>query len=420
MTIIQAAAVLISLTALLGYVNERFIKLPTPIGVMLTALALSLGLLVFGTPGASQWAQTFLDNLNFNSLVMDGLLSFLLFAGALTVNLDDLNEQKWPVLTLATFGILLSTFLVGTLIYYALMLFGLNLPYIYALLFGALISPTDPIAVLGILKKLSVPKRIETLITGESLFNDGVGVVVFSVLLSFVEEGGGQPSVGSVALLFAEEAVGGILFGLVLGYVTYQLLKRVNNYSVEVLLTLAAVMGGYTLAQVIHTSGPLAMVVVGLFIGNRGRLFAMSETTREHLDTFWEMVDEVLNAVLFALIGLELLAVRFSGLNLAAALVAVPIALLSRTVSVGGPMNLFRIRQNYAPYTIRMMVWGGLKGGISIALALSLPEGDERNLIEVMTYGVVVFTILVQGLTVERVAKRMIEQQVSSGHERSQ
>ena len=405
----EVLAILLTLTAVFGYINERYIKLPTPIGVTLIAIVLSLLFLGFASPEVRNWAEGFLTGLDFNALVLEGMLSFLLFAGSLTVNLEDLAKQKWPVLILATLGVVASTFIVGTLTFFLVGLLGLELPFIYALLFGALISPTDPIAVLSILRSVGVPKDIETLITGESLFNDGVGVVVFSVILSLVGagHGGGEAGFEGVALLFATEALGGVAYGFVIGLVAYYLLKNVDNYSVEVLITLALVTGGYALALALHTSGPLAMVVAGLFIGNRGRLFAMSERTREHLDTFWEMTDEIFNAVLFVLIGLEMLIVEFLPIEFYAALLVIPLVLLSRLVSVGVPINLLRLRRNFLPYTVRMMVWGGLRGGISIALALSLPPGEERHLILAMTYGVVVFAILVQGLTVGQVAKRI-------------
>ena len=405
----EVLAILLTLTAVFGYINERYIKLPTPIGVTLIAIVLSLLFLGFASPDVTRWAERFLTGLDFNALVLEGMLSFLLFAGSLTVNLEDLAKQKWPVLILATLGVLTSTFIVGGLAFGLTRLLGLELPFIYALLFGALISPTDPIAVLSILRRVGVPKDIETLITGESLFNDGVGVVVFSVILSLVGagHGGGEAGFEGVALLFATEALGGVAYGFVIGLIAYYLLKNVDNYSVEVLITLALVTGGYALALALHTSGPLAMVVAGLFIGNRGRLFAMSERTREHLDTFWEMTDEIFNAVLFVLIGLEMLIVEFLPIEFYAALLVIPLVLLSRLVSVGVPINLLRLRRNFLPYTVRMMVWGGLRGGISIALALSLPPGEERHLILAMTYGVVVFAILVQGLTVGQVAKRI-------------
>ncbi len=410
MSIFEVSAVLLTITALFGFVNERFIKLPTTIGVTLIALIMSLGLVMFGSSGVESWAAQFLEKLNFDDLVLEGMLSFLLFAGSLTVNLDDLNKQKWPVLLLATLGVLISTFVVGGLSYFVLKLLGLELPFIYALLFGALISPTDPIAVLSILKRVGVPKDIETLITGESLFNDGVGVVIFTVILSLagVNTHGGHASEGvNIPLLFAQEALGGILFGLVIGLIAYYFLKAIDNYTVEILITLALVVGGYALALSLHTSGPLAMVIAGLFIGNRGRLFAMSAKTREHLDTFWELIDEILNAVLFVLIGLEMILVGLKGSYFVAVLFIIPIVLLGRFISVGGPISLMRLRQNFLPYTVRMMVWGGLRGGISIALALSLPMGAERNLIIGLTYGVVVFAILIQGLSIGQVAKRI-------------
>ncbi len=407
MDLFQAFAVLTTLTALFAYLNARFIKLPAPVGSLLVSLALSLVVVFFGSTALEGSAESFLQRLDFDSLVLQGLLSFLLFAGALNVNLDNLNRLKWPILTLATLGLLLSTFVVGTLMYVLLGALGLSLPYGYALLFGALISPTDPIAVLAILKQAGVSETTETLITGESLFNDGVGVVIFSVILGTVaagEHGGG--GVSEALTLFAQEAAGGLLFGLIVGYTAYLLLKSIDNHTVEVLITLAVVTGGYALAQTLHTSGPLAVVVAGLFIGNRGRLLAMSDKTREHLDTFWELIDEILNAVLFVLVGLEVVVLAFTQSYLWAALLAIPVVLGARLLGVGLPITLFRLRRTFLPYTIRVMVWGGLRGGISIALALSLPVSAERDLIIAMTYGVVVFSVLVQGLTVGRVARR--------------
>jgi len=402
----EAFALLMSLTALFAYLNARFIKLPTSVGGLLVALLLSLSVVLFGSTALEGRAEGFLQRLDFDALVLQGLLSFLLFAGALNVNLESLSRLKWPILTLATVGVVTSTLVVGTLMYFLLSLLGLPLPYGYALVFGALISPTDPIAVLAILKQAGVAENTETLITGESLFNDGVGVVIFSVLLGTVAAGehGGGGFTGAL-LLFVQEAVGGALFGLTVGYVAYLLLKSIDNYTVEVLLTLAVVTGGYALAQALHTSGPLAVVVAGLFIGNRGRLLAMSERTREHLDTFWEMMDEVLNAVLFVLIGLEVVVLAFTRGYLWAALLAVPVVLGARFISVGVPISLFRLRRTFRPYTVRVMVWGGLRGGISVALALSLPNSPERDLLIAMTYGVVVFSVLAQGLTIGQVAK---------------
>jgi CPA1 family monovalent cation:H+ antiporter len=378
-----------------------------PIGVTLAALVLSLGLVLFGGADAVPWADRLLASLDFDELVMHGMLSFLLFAGALFVDLDDLNRQRGPILLLATVGIVLSTFLVGAGTWLLLGWLGLDIPFLYALAFGALISPTDPIAVLAILKRVGVPEATETLITGESLFNDGVGVVVFGVLLSLLDGGAhGEASIGAVALLFLQEAGGGLAFGAALGYAGYLLLSQIDDHTAEILITLAIVTGGYAAALAMHTSGPLAVVVAGLFIGNRGRLLAMSARTREHLDTFWELADELINALLFVLIGVEVLILRFSTLAVEAALLAIPLVLLVRLVAVSVPIGLFRLRRDFAPYTTRLLVWGGLRGGISIALALSLPAGPERDLILTMTYGVVVFAILVQGTTLGALAAR--------------
>lgn len=377
---------------------------------MLTALVLSFGLLVageLGLAGVESVAEQFVARIDFSQTLMHGMLSFLLFAGALHVNLDELAEQRWPVGILATVGTFASTFIVGGLFWGLCQVLGIEIGFIYCLLFGALISPTDPIAVLGILKSARAPKSLETKITGESLFNDGIGVVLFVVLLQIVIGGEGEFSFTSAGLLLLEEAVGGVVFGLLLGGIGYWMLCRVDNYSVEVLITLAIVMGGYTLALAVHTSGPIAMVVAGLLIGNHGRRLAMSEKTREHLDTFWELVDEILNAVLFVLIGLELLVLSFTGTVFVAGLIAIPLVLFARFVCVGAPVALMRSVRDFSPGAIRVMVWGGLRGGISVALALSIPPGPERDVILPVTYSIVVFSILVQGLTVGKLVQRV-------------
>jgi len=406
MGLFDAMGVLFTLTALFAYLNYQYLKLPTPIGVMLAGLIFSLALVFIGGP-AEEWARGLLAAMPLERVLMQGMLAFLLFAGALHVNLSDLRK-RWPsILTLATLGVLLSTLIVGSGVYYLAGWLGIELPYIYALLFGALISPTDPIAVLGLLKKAGVPKDLEVLISGESLFNDGVGVVVFAVILSLAGEHGGhtEASLAGVSLFFAQEALGGLALGFVLGLVAFYLLRRTDDYSVEVLITLALVTGGYALAAHLHTSGPLAMVVAGLLIGNHGRALAMSERTREHLDTFWEMTDEILNALLFVLIGLEILLIHYTPGYLELAALAVPLVLTARFVSVGLPIAALRLVRHFAEYTIRLMTWGGLRGGISVALALSLPAGPERDLILALTYGVVVFSVLVQGLTIGKVAR---------------
>jgi len=407
MTTLNLAAILVTLAALFGYINHRYIRLPTTIGLMVIALAMSLSLIVLGLLGWSDienHAKLILSSVDFNKTLMHGMLSFLLFAGALHVELDDLANQKWVVAILATAGVTLSTFLVGTAAWYLLHWLNVQLPYVYCLLFGALISPTDPIAVMGIIKTVGAPKSLETKIAGESLFNDGVAVVIFLVLLS-IATSESEITPGYVALLFVEEAIGGILFGLVTGYITYRLLKNVNNYQVEILLTLALVMGGYALATAIHVSGPLAMVVAGLLIGNHGRQFAMSEYTREHLDTFWELVDEILNAVLFVLIGLEILVLTFIDDHLFASFLMIPVVILARMISVGLPIGFMRYKRPFSPHVVKILTWGGIRGGISVALALSLPAGPERELILSLTYVVVIFSIIVQGLTIGKLVR---------------
>lgn len=410
MAIFDVTAILVTIAAVFSYINYRYVKLPAAIGLMLIALAMSMGLIALaklGFPGLEEAVDGFVRRIDFNETLMHGMLSFLLFAGALHVNLNDLARQKWVIATLATVGTVSSTFVVGALFWLLAAALDHPVPFIYCLVFGALISPTDPIAVLGILKSAGAPKSLETKITGESLFNDGVGVVVFIVVLRLAT-GGEDLSVGEITLLFVEEALGGVVFGLLLGGIGYWMLTRVDNYSVEVLITLALVMGGYSLALAIHTSGPIAMVVAGLLIGNHGRRLAMSERTREHLDTFWELVDEILNTVLFVLIGLEVLILAFSGKTAVAALLAIPVVLLARFLCVGIPIRLMKLRREFTPGVIKILTWGGLRGGISVALALSIPAGPERNVILPVTYTVVVFSILVQGLTIGRVISRTI------------
>lgn len=409
MNLFNILAVLITLTALFSYINHRFIGLPVTIGVMLIALSLSLSLNLLGILGfdLKDPAEALLGSIDFSKTVFQGILCFLLFAGALHINIDDLLERKWSIGVLATLGVLISTFLVGTLMWWVSGWLGIQISYIYCLLFGALISPTDPIAVLGILKTIRIPKSLETKIVGESLFNDGVGVVVFLVILE-IATGTYEFDAGHIGLLFVQETIGGALFGLALGYLTYRMIKSVDNYQVEVLLTLALVVGGYALADVLHLSGPIAIVVAGLLIGNHGRLFAMSDNTRHQLDIFWELVDEILNAVLFVLIGLEILVLTFTQQYLLLSLIIIPLVIIARFVSIGIPMTLLRFFRTFSPGAVRIMTWGGLRGGISVALALSIPPAPERHVILAVTYAVVLFSILVQGLTIKGLVKRMI------------
>ncbi|MBU0480071.1 MAG: sodium:proton antiporter [Proteobacteria bacterium] len=406
MDIIHITAILITVSALFSYINYRFIRLPTAIGLMAITMALSIILMVLVGVGVNAVATVaqFVSKIDFHDTLMEGMLSFLLFAAALDVDLGDLAKQKWTILGLATGGVIISTALIGTAIRVLLGLFGVKISLAYALLFGALISPTDPIAVMGILKKAGIPKSLETKVAGESLFNDGVGVVVFLVVLG-IATGGHELNGADIALLFLQEAAGGLLLGLLLGYLCYRLLVSVDQYQVEVLLTLALVMGGYSLANALHLSGPLAMVVAGLMIGNQGRMFAMSKHTRTNLDSFWHLTDYILNAVLFVLIGLEVLILDFDHTDLWIAPLAIIVALLGRFISIAGLISMMRPFRHFTDNVVKIMTWGGLRGGISVALALSIPTGDERNLILVMTYSVVVFSILVQGLTIEKLVR---------------
>jgi CPA1 family monovalent cation:H+ antiporter len=385
--------------------------MPTTIGVMAAALVLSLALVGLDAVGVAHevrvYGASLLRSIDFSDVLMQGMLSLLLFAGALHVDLSELKAYRWPVGALAVLSTLLSTVAVGYGMWFALPLVGLDLPLMYCLLFGALISPTDPIAVMGILKSAGAPKELELVIAGESLFNDGVGVVIFSLLLGMLASGI-TPTLGHGLELLLHEAGGGLLFGGALGYVTFRLLKSIDNYQVEVLLTLAAVTGGYALANQLHVSGPLAMVVAGLMIGNHGRALAMSDTTRRYLDMFWELIDEILNATLFVLIGMEILLVAFSFNDLVAVMVAVAVTLTARLLTVGLPVRLLPRAFKLPSGSWKVLTWGGLRGGISVALALSLPDGPERNTVVALTYGVVVFSILVQGLSIGKVIRRAI------------
>ena len=407
MTVFEVAACLITLAAVLSYLNYTLLKLPPAIDLMALSLAGSLALVLVGlaVPALERGARDLVHRIDLNQAFLNGMLGFMLFAGSLHIKLHELASRKWAVAVLSTVGVLISTAAVGLLAWALLNAAGIEARPIYCLLFGALISPTDPIAVMAILRQAGVPKDMEVQIAGESLFNDGVGVVVFLGLLE-IATGAVEPDALHLTELFLWEAVGGAAVGFALGWVTYRMLRSVDNYQVEVLLSLALVAGGYALVNSLHMSGPIAMVVAGILIGNLGRAYAMSPTTIEHVDTFWELLDEILNAVLFVLIGLEVLALAFTGKYLLVGLLAVPLVLFARLVSVAGPIAAMRRRGRFARYTIRTLTWGGLRGGISVALALSLPrevKGEpvaERDAILAMTYVVVVFSILVQGLTV--------------------
>ena len=409
MELYDTLALLIVVAAVFGYVNHRFLRLPGVIGLMVLTLVsslLAIGLGKLGVPWVLT-ASELVRGIDFHTVLMQVMLSFLLFAGALHVDLRALGKQGVAVGAMATAGTLLSTGLVGTAIYYLLPLFGRPTDFIYCLLFGALISPTDPIAVLGILKEARIDKRLEIRIVGESLFNDGIAVVVFVSLFQIAQFGAAQATPAVIGKLFLQEAVGGIALGAVLGYAAYWALRGIDHYQVEVMITLALVMGGTVLAARLHTSGPLAIVVAGLIVGDKGRGLGMSDVTREYLDKFWELLDEILNAVLFVLIGLKMLVLDISRTTLLVGLVAIGVVLLARWVSVGLPLVLLKCRYPFDRRTLRVLTWGGLRGGISVALALSLPESMPRDLIVGITYVVVIFSIVVQGLSIGPLVKKL-------------
>jgi CPA1 family monovalent cation:H+ antiporter len=410
MTEFQFIAIILTFAAVGGYINYRYIGFPTTIGHMAFALLLSVLAIIAGELGwlDIESLKGVVGHIDFTQILLHGMLSFLLFAGALHIDLNDLKDVKWPVGILATAGVLLATFITGTLTWMAAHAIGIDFPYVYALLFGALISPTDPIAVLSILKQVGVKKSLFVKVGGESLFNDGVGVVVFLAILGSVAKPD-HIDIAEFFTVFIKEGIGGLALGGLLGWITYRLLRSIDEYTVEIMLTIALVAGGYALAEFIHVSAPLCMVSAGLIIGNQGRHFAMSETTSTHLDLFWELIDEILNAVLFLLIGLEILIVTVSNQTVILGIFAIAAVLLGRLISVGIPITLLRLKTDFDKGTIRLLTWGGLRGGLSIAMALSLPESPEKSIILTLTYAVVLFSILVQGLSFRRVINVIIK-----------
>ncbi|MDP4680292.1 MAG: sodium:proton antiporter [Cyclobacteriaceae bacterium] len=410
MDLFPITTVLVTISAVFGYINVRFLKLPNTIGLMLMSILFTLGVFALSYFDATllNAEKYIITQIDFKAVLLDIMLSFLLFAGALHTNFEQLKVQRWPILAFATIGVLTSTFLVGTTVYYLLQLIGMNIQFVHCLLFGALISPTDPIAVLGILKKAGAPKILETKIVGESLFNDGVGVVVFLTIFQFASPGEGHTGLTDIMKLFGLEVIGGISLGLALGWITYKLMKSIDDYDIEVIITLAAVMGGTVIAQKLHLSAPLAMVTAGLMIGNDTvRDSAMSEITETYVDKFWELIDILLNTILFVLIGMELLVLTLEGKYILAGFLAIPIVLACRYVSLLLPINFYKNKLNFVPNTNLIMTWGGLRGGISIALALGLTETMERDLFLVITYIVVIFSIIVQGLTIGKLVNKL-------------
>ena len=409
MQIYHYFTIIIILAAAFGYFNKRFLKLPRTIGVMIISLLTSLGIVLTASSFPDLFVQTkeMILSVDFYTILMEIMLSFLLFAGSIHIRLNDIKSERVPIIAFSTIGVLLSTFIVGGLMYLLLQAFSLDIPFINCLLFGALISPTDPIAVMGILKTANIPKSLETKISGESLFNDGVAVVLFVAILEISKVGFENMGFTDIALLFLREAGGGIILGTILGSAATYFLKTIDDYSVEVMVTLAMVMGGYWLASSLHISGPLAMVVAGIFIGNRGREVGMSRITEEYIDKFWEMLDEILNAILFLLIGLELLVINFENIYILIGIIAIFVVLFARFVSVGIPFFLLKRRVNFETNSFPILVWGGIRGGISVALALALPRESSGDMFVAITYIIVLFSIIFQGLTIGNLAKKL-------------
>lgn len=404
----QLISTIIFLTAVFSYVNACWIKLPATIGIMALALLSSLLIVLAGhlVPALSTQMHNLVANINFEQVLMKIMLSFLLFAGALHIDATKLKKELWPVVILSTIGTFISTFLVSVMAYYLFRAFALPTPYIYCLLFGGLISPTDPIAVMGILKRIGIPKSLELKIAGESLFNDGVGVVIFLTIMEVAANGIDKFSISNIALLFLREAGGGIIFGALMGYLAYLLIKSIDNYSIELLITLTVVICGYQLADQLRLSGPLAVIIAGIIIGTKGKREGFSHVTRDYLLKFWEMTDEIFNAILFLLMGLELLVIKINSAIMLIGFIMIFAVLLARYLCVLFPVLVLQFWIKFEKNAIVMLTWGGVRGGLSVAMALSLPGGMHRNEFVLITYVIVVFSVIVQGLTIGKLAKQ--------------
>jgi len=419
MELYYSFSVLIVLATVFEYINYRLLKLPSTIGIMVIAIAVSILLILFGEtlfPKTTSHLHDLIGNFDFTEVLMGAMLNFLLFAGGIHVNIKDLKEQFGPVLIFATVGVIISTFAVGFGVYYLLPFVGIQMPLIYCLVFGALISPTDPVAVLSILKRAKVSKELETKVAGESLFNDGMAVVVFAVILQLAVGTEIELTAENIFMLLLKEAGGGLLLGVILGYVASRAMRDVNDYILSVLVTLSVVMGGYLIAHAMHFSGPLTMVAAGLFMGNFNVKFKMKSETQDYLVKFWELIDEIMNAVLFLFIGFELLLIKNLNEYVIAGGICIMIVLLSRWLSIFIPTKFMAFKYRFTPQTVKVLVWGGIRGGVSIALALSIPKNEYSDIIISITYCVVVFSIVVQGLTIGKVAnpKKMAQEEANS------
>ncbi|WP_113662795.1 cation:proton antiporter [Pedobacter nanyangensis] len=413
MELYYSFSVLIVLASFFSYLNLRYLKLPSTIGIMIIAMLSSIVLVITGHlfPDTFSHFSNLLRDVDFTEVLMGAMLNFLLFAGAIHINLKDLKEQRGPIIIFSTVSVVISTFVVGGILFYIAPVFQLNIPFLYCLLFGALISPTDPIAVMGVLKEAKVKKSLETKVAGESLFNDGVAVVVFAVILQLTQSSDIDISFGNISWLLVKEAAGGFIVGALLGLGASNAMRKIDDYKVSVLITLSVVMGGYLIARAMHISGPLTMVAAGIVIGNYGKRTAMSATTKDYLNKFWELIDEILNAILFLFIGFELLIIPNITNYWLIGGISIMVVLFARFISIYIPVKVIPFKNKFSKGTIKVLVWGGLRGGVSIALALSIDEGPHKPVILAITYFIVVFSIIVQGLSVGKVATRALSKE---------
>ncbi len=409
MDILLLISILIALCAVFSYINIRFLKLPPSIGLMFISLVFSLLIIAEGKISSTfhQHIEEMVRSINFSQTLLNIMLGFLLFAGSLHVNLNQLKQQRAAVISFSTLGVALSVFLFGGIMWYVFKLFHYPIDFIYCLWFGALVSPTDPIAVIGILKKSNMPKEIEATINGESLFNDGVGIVFFVTIGKVISLGIENLSGLDVLILFGREVVGGLILGIALGYLVYYFIRKIDNYQTEVLISLALVMVCGEVAQWLHVSGPLAVIAIGLILGNKVSETAMSDTTRDYHNKFWELIDDFLNAILFVLIGLQMVLLPFITNYILIGVIGIILLLVCRYLSLKISTVFIKDKKLFNDKTLMIMTWGGLRGGLSIALTLSLPDSPYKEVIVSITYIIVIFSILVQGLTTGKLVKAL-------------